>query len=133
MATQTLAGMPPLGETEAWLALQAHYANIKGVDLKELFANDPLRGEHLVAEGAGLYLDYSKNRVTQDTLNLLLALARERGVEARRDAMFAGKKINTTERRAVLHIALRAPRDSKIDTDGINVVPEVHEVLDRMA
>ena len=98
-----------------------------------MFADDPQRGTRLTAEGAGLYLDYSKNRVTDETMSLLLQLARERGVEARRDAMFRGEKINITEKRAVLHVALRAPRGTKIDVDGKDVVADVHAVLDKMA
>src|SRR5215471_16080063 len=96
-------------DTVAWKALQAHYEKIKNSQLRQLFADDPQRGTRLVAEGVGLYLDYSKNRVTDETMSLLLQLARERGVEARRDAMFRGEKINITEKRAVLHVALRAP------------------------
>ena len=97
-------------DTAAWKALQAHYEKIKDIHLRQLFADDPQRGTRLTAEGAGLYLDYSKNRVTDETMRLLVQLARERGVEARRDAMFRGEKINITEKRAVLHVALRAPR-----------------------
>jgi glucose-6-phosphate isomerase len=120
-------------QTSAWRALQAHYEKIKDVQLRQLFADDPRRGETLTAEGAGLYLDYSKNRVTDETIRLLLQLARECGVAERRDAMFRGDKINTTEQRAVLHIALRAPRSVQIKVDGADVVPEVHAVLDKMA
>ncbi len=120
-------------ETAAWQALAAHYATIKGRHLRQLFADDPGRAARFSAEGAGVFLDYSKNRITEETVRLLLDLARERGVTERRDAMFRGEKINTTERRAVLHIALRAPRDAQIEVDGTNVVPEVHAVLDRMA
>ena len=117
----------------AWKALQAHYEKIKDVQLRQLFADDPQRGIRLTAEAAGLYLDYSKNRITDETISLLLQLARERGVEARRDAMFRGEKINITERRAVLHVALRAPRGAKIEVDGKDVVADVHAVLDKMA
>ena len=99
----------PLTESPAWQALTAHYETVKNIHLKQLFADDPVRGERLTAEAAGLYLDYSKNRVTDETMQLLMQLARERGVEERRDAMFAGEKINITERRAVLHVALRSP------------------------
>ncbi len=99
----------------------------------ELFADDPDRAKRFAAEGAGLFLDYSKNRITQETMDLLLALAKERGVAERRDAMFRGERINVSENRAVLHVALRAPRDEVIELDGHNVVPDVHEVLDRMA
>src|SRR5579885_853406 len=116
-----------------WQALRAHWRSLYGTTLKQLFADDTQRGDRLVVEGAGLYLDYSKNLVTDETLQLLQELARARGVEQRRDAMFRGDKINETERRAVLHIALRAPRNAWIEVDGENVVPEVHEVLDRMA
>jgi glucose-6-phosphate isomerase len=120
-------------ETPAWRALQAHYEKIKDTHLRQLFADDPKRGERLVTEGAGLYLDYSKNRVTDETLRLLLQLAAERGVLQRRDAMFRGDKINSTEKRAVLHVALRAPQNTQIKVDGADVVPEVHGVLQKMA
>jgi len=120
-------------ETQAWRALQAHHAAVKDVHLRELFARDPGRAERFSAEGAGLFLDYSKNRITDETLRLLLALAEERGLAARRDAMFRGEKINTTEQRAVLHVALRAPREAHILVDGKDVVPEVHAVLDAMS
>jgi glucose-6-phosphate isomerase len=120
-------------DAPAWKALQAHYEKIKDVPLRQLFADDPQRGTRLTAEGPGLYLDYSKNRVTDETMRLLVQLARERGVEERRDAMFCGKKINITEKRAVLHIALRAPRGTRIEVDGKDVVADVHEVLDKMA
>jgi len=120
-------------ESAAWQALTAHYQQIKDVHLRRLFAEDPGRGERLTAEGAGLYLDYSKNRITDETMRLLLRLAQERGVAERRDAMFRGEKINITEKRAVLHVALRAPKGEKIVVDGEDVVPAVHEVLDRMA
>ena len=116
----------------AWNALEAHHAQIESAHLRDLFAADATRGERLTLEAAGLYLDYSKNRVTDETLKLLLNLARETGVEAKRAAMFAGEKINVTEDRAVLHTALRAPKGSEVLVDGKNVVPEVHEVLDRM-
>src|SRR5580693_5693240 len=122
-----------LRETPAWIALNAHYEKIKTVHLRQLFAEDAARGTRFTAEGVGLYLDYSKNRVTDETLRLLLQLARERGVEERRDAMFRGEKINITERRAVLHVALRAPRGTKIEVDGKDVVAPVHAVLDKMA
>ncbi len=120
-------------ETAGWRALTAHHAAIKDMHLRRMFADDPGRAARFSAEGAGLFLDYSKNRITEETLRLLLQLAEERGVAARRDAMFRGEKINATERRAVLHVALRAPRDAKIVVDGQNVVPDVHAVLDRMA
>ncbi|WP_455207594.1 glucose-6-phosphate isomerase [Kaarinaea lacus] len=119
--------------TPAWQALAAHYQNIKSRHLRQLFADDSQRGERLTAEALGIYLDYSKNRITDETLTLLLRLADEAGLKARIDAMFRGDKINVTEDRAVLHVALRAPRDSSILVDGENVVPEVHKVLDAMS
>ena len=122
-----------LTQAPKWRALRAHFETIRNVHLRTLFADDPGRGERLTLEAAGLYLDYSKNRITDETLGLLLDLARDRGVTTRRDAMFAGEKINISERRAVLHIALRAPRDRSIVVDGEDVMPEVHAVLDRMA
>ena len=125
--------MAVLTGSPAWQALIAHHARIKDVHLRTLFADDPGRAERFSAEGAGLFLDYSKNRITGETVQLLLALAEDRGVAKRRDAMFAGKKINATERRAVLHVALRAPRGAHIKLDGADVVPDVHQVLDVMA
>src|SRR5512147_2229768 len=130
MATSHL---PPLTQDPAWKALQAHGKGLAGLHLRELFARDPGRGQRLVAEGAGLFLDYSKQRVTEETVRLLVALAEARGLPARREAMFTGEKINATEGRAVLHVALRAPRSAKILVDGKDVVPEVHAVLDRMS
>ncbi len=126
-----MAGKRPT-ETAAWAALTAHHAAIKDRHLRQLFAEDPKRAETFSAEGAGIFLDYSKNRITAETLRLLLDLARERDVAGRRDAMFRGEKINATEKRAVLHVALRAPRGTRIAVDGQDVVPEVHAVLDRM-
>jgi len=123
----------PLTSSAAWRALQAHYQAINPIHLRQLFADDPARGTRLTAEAAGLYLDYSKHRVTDETLRLLLALARERGLRDRIEAMFTGEKINVTEDRAVLHVALRAPVGERIVVDGLDVVPEVHAVLDRMA
>jgi glucose-6-phosphate isomerase len=120
-------------DTPAWRALQAHHATIKDVHLRQLFADDPGRGERLAVAAAGLYLDYSKNRVTDETIRLLVQLAKERGVAEHRDAMFAGEKINVSENRAVLHVALRAPKTMQIRVDGRDVVPDVHAVLDRMA
>src|SRR6202046_1553179 len=117
----------------AWSALASHYKTVSKLHLRQLFADDPKRGERLAVDAVGLYLDYSKNRVTDETLHLLLHLAEESGLRARIDAMFHGEKINLTEKRAVLHVALRAPRGSSIVVDGKNVVPEVHAVLDRMA
>jgi glucose-6-phosphate isomerase len=123
----------PLPQRPAWNALAAHYREIKGLHMRELFAKDPKRGDRLAAEAVGIYLDYSKNRITDETLTLLLQLAEEAGLRARTDAMFGGEKINTSEKRAVLHIALRAPKGQSILVDGENVVPGVHAVLDRMA
>ncbi len=117
----------------AWKALAAHHKTISKLHLRQLFADDPNRGQGMAIEAVGLYLDYSKNRVTGETLNLLLQLAEESGLRERIDAMFGGEKINITEKRAVLHVALRAPKDESILVDGKNVVPEVHAVLDRMA
>ncbi len=123
----------PLTESAAWKALNAHYEQVHDVHLRDLFASDPGRGERLTAEGAGLFLDYSKNRISDETLKLLIQLARESGLQGRIDAMFRGDKINTTEGRAVLHVALRAPKGTSILVDGKDVVPEVHAVLDRMS
>jgi glucose-6-phosphate isomerase len=117
----------------AWVLLQKHYHNVEGLHLRQLFAGDRMRGERLTAEAAGIYLDYSKNRITDETLRLLLQLAHESGLQERIDAMFRGDTINISENRAALHVALRAPRGSSIMHDGRNVVPEVHAVLDRMA
>jgi glucose-6-phosphate isomerase len=126
-------GTPSLTQRPAWKALEAHHQQVRGLHLRRLFADDSDRGSRLCVEGAGLYVDYSKNRITDETLRLLLRLADECGLRQRIDAMFRGDKINVTERRAVLHIALRAPRTASIVVDSQNVVPEVHEVLDRMA
>lgn len=125
--------IPPLTQLPAWLALEAHYQKIKNTHLRQLFADDPRRGTRFSVEDVGFYFDYSKNRITEETIRLLLSLADESGLRERIDAMFRGEKINTTENRAVLHVALRAPRDQSIIVDGTNVVPQVHEVLDRMA
>jgi len=122
----------PLRELPAWGDLQRHYEGIEDQHLRDLFAADPERGERLVADGAGLHLDFSKNRITDETLLLLGELARERGVEERREAMFAGEHINVSEDRAVLHVALRMPRNRSLMVDGIDVVKQVHETLDRM-
>ena len=122
----------PLTQRRAWKSLKTHYKKIRDTHLRQLFADDPKRGERLTLEAVGLFLDYSKNRVTDETLKLLIKLARECGVEARRDAMFRGEKINVTENRAVLHVALRAPKGEVIKVDGVDVVPEVHAVLDKM-
>ncbi len=123
----------PLRRRAAWQALEEHFGEIQGTHLRDLFAGDPQRGERLALEAEGLYLDYSKNRVTHETVRLLVELAEESGLRERIDAMFAGEKINVTENRAVLHVALRAPKDASIVVDGENVVPKVHEVLERMS
>src|SRR5512144_3263212 len=128
-----MTGMLPLTARQSWKALQAHQEKIRALHLRRLFADDPTRGERLTAEAVGIYLDYSKNRVTDETLGLLLQLAEESGLRARIDAMFRGEKINVTEGRAVLHVALRAPRGQSIVVDGEDVVPQVHAVLDKMA
>ena len=123
----------PFTERPAWKALEAHYQQVRELHLRKLFGDDPGRGERMTAEAVGLYLDYSKNRITDETLKLLLQLAEESGLRARIDAMFRGEKINLTEKRAVLHVALRAPKGAVIVVDGENVVPQVHAVLDKMA
>ncbi|HSO78546.1 MAG TPA: glucose-6-phosphate isomerase [Chromatiaceae bacterium] len=122
----------PLTERPAWKALEAHYQQVRELHLRKLFGDDPGRGERMTAEAVGLYLDYSKNRVTDETLKLLLQLAEESDLRARIDAMFRGEKINLTEKRAVLHVALRAPKGAVITVDGENVVPQVHATLDKM-
>jgi glucose-6-phosphate isomerase len=129
-ATQGVTG---LTKRKAWKSLQAHYKKVHELHLRDLFADDPQRGERMTAEAVGLFLDYSKNRVTDQTLKLLIGLAEESGLQSRIDAMFRGEKINITEKRAVLHVALRAPKDASIVVDGVNVVPQVHAVLDKMA
>jgi len=127
------ATMSSLTERPAWKALDAHYHEIRDLHLRKLFEDDAKRGENMTAEAVGVYLDYSKNRITDQTLKLLLQLAEESGLRARIDAMFRGEKINITENRAVLHVALRAPRGTSILVDGENVVPQVHLVIDKMA
>jgi len=129
----TETGRTPLRERTAWKALEAHHAEIAGLHLRDLFAEDTARGERLTAEGAGLYLDYSKNRVTEETIRLLLELARESGLAERTAAMFRGDRINVSENRSVLHVALRMPKGTSLVVDGVDVVAQVHEVLDRMA
>jgi len=126
-------GLEPLTKRKAWKALQTHYKKIRELHLRNLFADDPKRGERMTVEAVGLFLDYSKNRITDETLNLLIRLAEESGLQSRIDAMFRGEKINVTEKRAVLHVALRAPRGTSIVVDGENVVPQVHAVLEKMA
>src|SRR3984893_4606366 len=134
MATRaTPQVIEPLTKRKAWKALQTHYDKMRGLHLRKLFADDPKRGERMTAEAVGLFLDYSKNRITGETLKLLIDLAEESGLQPRIDAIFRGEKINTTENRAVLHVALRAPKETSIVVDGENVVPQVHKVLDKMA
>ncbi len=123
----------PLRERAAWAALEKHYGEIRDVHLRDLFADDPERGQRLAAEGAGLYLDYSKNRITDETIGLLLQLAEESGLAERTEAMFRGDRINVSENRSVLHVALRMPKGASLVVDGVDVVANVHEVLDRMA
>jgi glucose-6-phosphate isomerase len=127
------AGIAPLTARPAWTALETHYEKVRDLHLRKVFESDAKRGERLTAEAAGVFLDYSKNRVTDETLGLLLRLAEESGLRGRIDAMFAGEQINVTEHRAVLHTALRAPRGTSIIVDGEDVVPHVHAVLDRMS
>ena len=131
--TKITAESPLRTARPAWQALTAHHQQVRGLHLRQLFADDPTRGERMTVEAVGLYLDYSKNRITDETLQLLLQLAEESDLRARIDAMFRGDKINITEDRAVLHVALRAPRGTSIVVDGENVVPQVHAVLDKMA
>ena len=120
-------------ESAAWKVLEAYAATNRTLSLRDLFGQDPTRGERLKVEAAGIYLDYSKNRITDETVGLLLQLAEESGLRLRIDAMFRGEKINVTEKRAVLHVALRAPKGQEIFADGVDVVPQVHAVLDKMA
>src|SRR5947208_9768167 len=122
-----------LTQRPAWKALAAHYERVRDVHLRTLFADDPGRGKRFAIEDQGLYFDYSKHRITDETIRLLLDLANECDLRERIDAMFRGDKINATENRAVLHVALRVPRGATIMVDGVNVVPQVHEVLDKMA
>ena len=120
-------------ELNAWKALKVHYEKMRGTSLRDLFSDDRERGERMTAEAAGIYLDYSKNIITYETIALLLQLAEESGLRSMIDAMFRGDKINITENRSVLHVALRAPRGSSIMVEGVDVVPMVHAVLDKMA
>ena len=133
MSTRVMPSVRTLRDRPAWRALEKHYEELRDKHLRELFAADETRGERLVAEGAGLYLDYSKNRITDDTLGLLAALAEQSGLADRIEAMFSGERINVSENRSVLHVALRMPRSASLIVDGVDVVKEVHEVLDRMA
>jgi glucose-6-phosphate isomerase len=131
--TETSQVVEPLTKRKAWKELHTHYKKIGEVHLRDLFADDPRRGERMTVEAAGIFLDYSKNRITDETLKLLIELAGESGLRSRIDAMFRGDKINVTEKRAVLHVALRAPQGDSIVVDGENVVPQVHAVLGKMA
>src|ERR1700744_1194950 len=133
MSATATAVQTPLTSLPAWKALQSHYEKIHTQHLRDLFRTDPSRGTRLTAEAEGIYLDYSKHRITDETLKLLLQLAEQSGLKAHIEAMFSGEKINITEKRAVLHVALRAPKGEKIVVDGEDVVPAVHEVLDRMS
>src|SRR6195256_359595 len=138
MATSVVTGtkgrdVAPLPKRKAWKNLQTHYKKVRNLHLRNLFADDPKRGERMTAEAVGLFLDYSKNRITDETVKLLIELAEESGLQSRIGAMFRGEKINTTEKRAVLHVALRAPKEASIVVDGENVVRQVHIVLDKMA
>src|SRR5256712_4950690 len=132
MATRLRASNRTQSKVSAREALQSHYKSVSTLHLRQLFADDPQRGERMTAEAAGIYLDYSKNRITDKTLKLLCQFAAERGLQSTIDAMFRGEKINITEDRAVLHVALRAPKDESIIVDGENVVAQVHAVLDKM-
>src|SRR5262249_28666891 len=132
-STKTSETIQPLTKRKAWKALGAHFKKAKELHLRDLFANDPKRAEKMTFEAVGLHLDYSKNRVTDETLKLLFQLAEESDLQGRIDAMFRGDKINVTENRAVLHVALRAPKGTSIVVDGDDVTPKVHTVLDKMA
>src|ERR1035437_2332029 len=125
--------LPQLTKLASWKALETHYTKVRELHLRNLFVDDPNRGETMTAEDIGIYIDYSKHRITSETLKLLLQLAEESGLRARIDAMFNGEKINITENRAVLHVALRAPKGQSIIVDGENVVPQAHAVLDKMS
>src|SRR6202451_2780373 len=129
----TAVKVQSLTQRAAWKALESHYEKVRNVSLRSLFSDDPQRAARFTIEAAGLFLDYSKNRFTEETRKLLLELAQESGLRERIDAMFRGDKINVSEKRAVLHVALRAPRGAAVEVDGRNVVPDVHEVLDRMS
>src|SRR5271167_3092988 len=127
-----MASATALVQLPAWKALEAHYAKVRNLHLRKLFADDPKRGERMTAEAVGIFFDYSKNRITDETVKLLVRLAEESGLRSQIDAMFRGDKINFTEKRAVLHVALRAPKGTSIQVDGEDVVPQVHAVLDKM-
>src|SRR6266566_2376163 len=132
-ARSEISPTQPTAKHAAWRALQDHYEAIRSRHLRDLFAHDPKRGERMTVEAAGIFLDYSKNRIDDETLRLLVALAEQSALRERIDAMFRGEKINVTENRAVLHVALRAPKGASIVVDGKNVVAEVHAVVDKMA
>ncbi|HVN49400.1 MAG TPA: glucose-6-phosphate isomerase, partial [Bacteroidota bacterium] len=132
MSVRQRAQTPPLKSRRAWKALEAHYQTIRSLHLRQLFDDDPKRGERFSAEGAGWYLDYSKNRITGDTIHLLIQLAEECALREWIEAMFNGEKINATEQRAALHTALRTPNEKQIIVDGKDAVSEVHEVLEQM-
>ncbi|HTU84537.1 MAG TPA: glucose-6-phosphate isomerase [Solirubrobacteraceae bacterium] len=133
MSTRAIPSVRPLRERPAWKALETHYEEVSVKHLRELFATDETRGERMVAEGAGLFLDYSKNRITDETIPLLVGLAEQSGLAERIEAMFTGEHINVSENRAVLHVALRMPKSASLIVDGVDVVKQVHEVLDRMS
>src|SRR5215218_2217076 len=132
MKGTVMGSAAPLVERPEWVALEAHFEQIRDLHLRQLFAEDPERGQRMTLDAAGIYLDYSKNRMTDETLQLLVVLAEASGLRERIDGMFGGEKINITEGRAVLHTALRAPRDAIVIVDGVNVVPDVHAVLETM-
>lgn len=127
-----MTAIAPLTRRRSWQALEAHYLKVREIHLRKLFADDPKRGERMTAEAVGIYFDYSKHRITDETLRLLLQLAEESGLQTHIDAMSRGEKINVTEKRAVLHIALRTPKGQSIIVDGEDVIPQVHAVLDKM-
>ena len=133
MSTRVMPSVRPLRDRPAWKALERHYEEVRGTHLRELFAADETRGERLVVEAAGLYLDYAKNRITDETVPLLGALAEQSGLPDRIEAMFSGERINVSENRSVLHVALRMPKSASLIVDGVDVVKQVHEVLDRMS
>src|ERR1700694_5281417 len=133
MSNSATTSIPMLRDRPAWNALAKHHEEIRALHLRDLFARDERRGERLVADGAGLFLDYSKNRITDETLKLLVGLAEQSGLAERTAAMFSGERINVSENRSVLHVALRMPKGSSLIVEGVDVVAQVHEVLDRMA
>src|SRR5665648_305549 len=122
----------PTNKYASWIALEAHYRKIRGLHLRKLFADNPRRGEHMAVEAVGVYFDYSKHRITDETFKLLMKLAEESGLRSRIDAMFRGDKINVTEKRAVLHVALRTPKGKRLVVEGEDIIPRVHDVLGKM-